>query len=63
MKITKELFEKEIEMCRNHFQKKQSCAWGKCEDCGVPLLLQKLHKGEIIDNKKEIQDFKRSIFK
>ncbi|KKQ44493.1 MAG: hypothetical protein US63_C0026G0012 [Candidatus Moranbacteria bacterium GW2011_GWC2_37_8] len=62
-KITKETFEEEIGMCRKHFQKKQSCAWGKCEKCGVPLLLQKLYKGEIIDEKESVKKFKNDTLR
>lgn len=60
-KISKEIFETEIEMCKKHFQKKQCCAWGKCENCGVLPLLQKLHKGEIIDEKETIEKFKAEM--
>ncbi|NTV41629.1 MAG: DUF3850 domain-containing protein, partial [Candidatus Moranbacteria bacterium] len=43
--LSKEIFDEEISLCRKMFQEKGGCAWGKCEDCAVPLLLQKLCKG------------------
>ncbi len=61
-KISKEVFEEELGMCARHFQKKGCCAWGKCENCGVPLLLKKLHSGEIIDESEAIKNFKKNIF-
>lgn len=62
-KIAQDVFEDEIGMCRKHFQKKGYCAWGKCENCGVPLLLQKLCKGEIIDEKESVKKFKEEILR
>ncbi|EKE18525.1 MAG: hypothetical protein ACD_9C00307G0002 [uncultured bacterium] len=61
VKITKQVFEEEIAMCARHFQKKQCCAWGKCENCGVPLLLQKLFKDEIIEDAEAVKNFKNNI--
>lgn len=61
--ISKEIFETEIAMCRKHFQKKQYCAWGKCENCAVPLLLQKLYKGDIIEEKEEVEEYKNKVLK
>lgn len=60
-KISKETFEDEIGMCRKHFQKKGYCAWGKCENCGVPLLLKKLHDGEILENCEIVSKFKNDF--
>lgn len=62
-KISKETFETEIEMCRKHYQKKGFCAWGECENCGALPLLQKLYKGEIIDEKEAVEKFKADILK
>jgi hypothetical protein len=61
-KISQETFETEIEMCKKHFQKKQCCAWGKCENCGVVPLLVKLHEGGIVDNKQDIEALKEMYF-
>lgn len=58
-KVSKETFEEEIGMCRKHFLKNGKCAWGKCENCGVPLLLQKLYSGEIIDDHEDVEKFKK----
>ncbi|HAR99891.1 MAG: hypothetical protein US57_C0015G0014 [Candidatus Moranbacteria bacterium GW2011_GWC2_37_73] len=63
MKISKETFETEIAICKKHFQKKQCCAWGKCENCGVLPLLQKLYKDEIIDEKEAVTKYKNKILK
>ena len=62
-KISKETFETEIAICKKHFQKKQCCAWGKCENCAVPLLLQKLYKGEIIEDQEAVKEFKNKTLK
>jgi len=44
--IKKEVFDREIVLCRMLFKKhKGKCEWGKCNDCGVIPLLYKLHKG------------------
>lgn len=62
-KISKKTFDEEIEMCKRHFLKNGKCAWGKCENCGVPLLLKKLYLGEIIDDAEAVQQFKTDILK
>jgi len=35
--LSKETFEKELEICRAQFHRQKGCAWGKCENCGAPL--------------------------
>ena len=61
MKISKDTFNDEIGMCKKHFQKKQSCAWGKCESCGVVPLLYKLHHGQLLEDKQEIRALKEAL--
>jgi len=62
--INKEVFEKEIELCKKlSKENKGKCGWGKCKDCGVLLLLRKLYKGELIEDKDEIKKIKNDILK
>lgn len=61
MEISKEIFEKEIAICKSQFQKKQGCNWGKCKDCGVLPLLTKLHKGVLIEDKEKIENLRASF--
>lgn len=62
--ISKEIFNKEIAMCKRLFkEKKGKCAWGKCKDCGVIPLLYKLHKGQLLEKPAEIKKVKNKIFK
>ncbi len=58
--MEKEVFEKEIAICRKLSQKNGGkCNWGECEKCGVVPLLYKLSKGEFYDNKEEIEKIKK----
>lgn len=61
--IKKDVFDREISLCEEMYNKDKSCCWGKCKDCGVLLLLNKLHKGELIEDKKEIEKFKNDLLK
>ena len=58
--ISRNDFEKEIAMCRDLYKKNKKCNWGECEKCGVVPLLWKLHKGELIEDKKELESVSRS---
>ena len=59
--MEKEIFEKEIAMCRKLFKKNGGkCNWGECEKCGVILLLYKLCKGELYENKNDIKRIKKT---
>lgn len=60
--MNKEIFDREIAMCRKLYKKNKGCNWGKCDDCGVVPLFYKLHKGEIIEDKKEVKKLKNKIF-
>ena len=62
--VRKSVFERELALCKKlSKENKGSCCWGKCKDCGVLLLLHKLHKGELIEDKKEIKKLKKDILK
>jgi len=62
--ISKEVFDKEIAMCKTLFKKKkEKCAWGKCKDCGVIPLLYKLHKEQLLEKPAEIKKVKGQILK
>ena len=57
--IKKSVFEREIALCQELSKAAKKCGWGKCKDCGVLLLLYKLHKGILIEDKKDIKELKR----
>lgn len=59
--MNKKNFDQEIAMCRKLYKKSKGYNWGKCADCGVVLLLHKLYKGEVIDNKKEVKKLKSKV--
>ena len=58
--ISKEIYEKEIAMCKE-LHKSGKCCWGNCKDCGVIPLLYKLHTGQIIHGE-ELEKLKKKIF-
>jgi len=58
--ISKEIYEKELEMCRK-LHKEGKCCWGDCNKCGVIPLLYKLYTGKIIHGK-ELEEFKLKTF-
>lgn len=62
--ISKNVFDREIELCRqlNKESNGRGCSWGKCANCGVIPLLIKLHKGILIEDKKELKDKRREVF-
>ena len=61
--MDKEIFEKEILICRVHYKKKKSCKWGMCEKCGAVPLLHKLYNNEVIDNEEELIKLKDKYLK
>lgn len=61
--ISKEIFEKEISMCKFLYKEKKGCNWWKCENCWVPLLLHKLYNWEVIEDSQKIKEFKDTILK
>jgi hypothetical protein len=61
--VSKEVFEREIFMCKKLNNKKGGrCNWGECKSCGVIPLLYKLHKGELLEKKEEIERVKGDLF-
>lgn len=60
--VKKEVFDRELALCQKLAKKnKGKCGWGKCQHCGVIPLLYKLHKGELIEEPKEIKKVKDGI--
>ena len=39
------------------------CNWGECEKCGVIPLLYKLGKGELYEDKDEVEKLKKNILR
>lgn len=60
--LEKELFEKEIALCRKMYKKQRGCNWGMCDACGVLPLLVKLCEGKMIEGEEEVKTLKRGIF-
>jgi xanthine dehydrogenase iron-sulfur cluster and FAD-binding subunit A len=60
--ISKEVFDRESKICRQMNREKGGCAWGECDACGVIPLLFKLHKGELLEGKAEIEAAKNQVF-
>jgi len=59
--MEKEIFEKEIAMCRELSQRNGGkCSWGECNKCGVVPLLYKLGKGEFVEKENEVRELKKS---
>lgn len=62
--IKKEVFDREIKLCRMLSKKnKGKCGWGKCKDCGVIPFLYKLHKGQLLEDINKIKKIKSKILK
>ena len=60
--IKKKVFDREIALCQKLAKENNGkCGWGKCQNCGVIPLLYKLHKGELLEDKKEIEKIKDKI--
>jgi len=59
--ISKEIYEKELEMCRQ-LHREGKCCWGDCKNCGVIALLYKLHTGDIIYGK-DLSKLKEKVFR
>lgn len=61
--ISKNVFEREIALCQklNADSANKGCNWGKCNNCGVVPLLIKLHKGILIEDKKELKELKKKF--
>jgi hypothetical protein len=61
MEISKEIFDREIGMCRKLFKEKAGCNWGRCESCGVIPLLIKLSEGVLIEDVAELERWRKKI--
>ena len=60
--MQKEIFEKEIAMCKKLSKKNGGkCNWGECEKCGVIPLLYKLGQGKVYEKIGEIRKLKRIV--
>ena len=63
--LTKSVFAREIELCQQ-FNKEsdgKGCGWGRCKSCGVIPLLYKLHKGVLIEDKKDLKEIRELLLK
>ncbi len=62
--MEKEIFEKEIAMCKKLSKENGGgCGWGECSKCGVIPLLYKIGKGEFYEKKEEVDKLKNDILK
>jgi len=62
--IKKDVYNREITLCKKLFKENRGkCNWGKCKNCGVILLLYKLHKGQLLEEPRSIKKFKNKILK
>ena len=60
--IKRQVFDGEIALCKKlSAENNGSCGWGVCRNCGVIPLLYKLHKGILLEDKKDIVDAKLKI--
>lgn len=60
--ISKETFEKEIELCRKLSEENGGkCCWGSCSACGVIPCLYKLYKGEVVDETEKVSNLKKQF--
>ncbi|MDF1497945.1 MAG: hypothetical protein P1P85_01125 [Patescibacteria group bacterium] len=60
--IKKSFFDNEMKLCQKLAKEnKGKCGWGKCKDCGVSMLLIKLCKGRLVEDKSEIKKIKNEI--
>ncbi len=63
MIIKKEIFDREIAMCRKLYKKSKGCKWGKCADCGVVPFLYKIYKEELVEDKKDVKTLKDKVLR
>jgi hypothetical protein len=60
--IDEATYEQERELCQQLSKENGgSCGWGKCADCGVLPFLEKLHKGILVEDEKEIKELKKIV--
>lgn len=58
--MDKDVFDKEIEICKKHYGQ-GFCNWGKCAECGVVPLLHKMYDKKIVDDAGEITKLKERL--
>ncbi len=61
--ISKDVFEREIALCKEMNKKSGGCCWGRCKTCGVIPLLHKLYNGELIDDGEKLKELKEELIK
>lgn len=54
-------YEHERSMCRKLQKEQWWCAWWRCSDCGVPLLLEKLKTGIVHDDPDTIRKIRQEF--
>lgn len=59
--LDQETFDKEIKICQKMYKEKDGCNWGRCDECGVVLLLHKLKTGEVVEDKEGVKRLKKNI--
>jgi len=59
--MDREIFEKEIGMCRKLAKKNGRCNWGECAKCGVIPFLYKIAQGKIYESEEEVNKIKQEI--
>jgi len=59
--IDKDVFDREIALCKEMYDNDGGCCWGRCKDCGVVPLLNKLYKGELVDDGAELKNLKKRL--
>jgi len=60
--ISKEVYERERELCQQLSRENGGkCGWGKCSECGVLPLLEKLYKGILVEDEQEIRELKKIV--
>ncbi len=59
--ISKEVFEREIALCKEMSAKDGGCCWGRCDQCGVVPLLVKLYEGELVDDKDDLKKLRKRL--
>lgn len=60
--IKSDVFDREIALCKKLSKDGAGmCNWGTCTECGVIPLLYKLYKGELIEDKIEIENMREIL--
>ena len=59
--IDKDVFDREVALCKEMYDNDGGCCWGRYKDCGVIPLLHKLYNGELVDDKKELKKLRKKL--